>query len=177
MKKVETRKLALAAAALALLATFGGAPASGQQRQRAQAPREEIELGRGMSLVAPNLIEIAVRTNMFLDLADRIQLSDEQRKRLEAVLYDFQQYSVQKQADYEVADAELTRLLTRDTVDMTAVRAKVKEVEALNSEVNIKKFESLLKAIGVLTHEQHMKAVTAARALPRQGRPEAERLY
>ena len=164
-----------AAVVLALLVTFEASPTRGQQATRGGARREQVELGRGMSLVTPNLFEVAVRTNMFLDLADRVGMTDEQRKQLEAVLYDFQQYSVGKQADYDVADAELMRLVTRDTVDFDAVRAKVREIEALNADVNIKKFESLLKAVRVLTHEQHMKIITIARTLPR--RPEAERLY
>ena len=177
MKNHDVKRVTLAAVVLSLLATVASAPALGQQGSRGTVRREQIELGRGMSLVTPNLFEVAVRTNMFLDLADRVGMTDEQRKQLEALLYDFQQYSVQKQADYDVADAELIRLVTRDTVDFDAVKAKVREIEALNSDVNIKKFESLLKAVRVLTHEQHMKIITIARTLQPQRRPDEERLY
>ena len=176
MKSHDVKRVALAVVTLSLLTVVAAAPALGQQGARAGARREQIELGRGMSLVTPNLFEVAVRTNMFLDLADRVGMTDEQRKQLEAVLYDFQQYSVQKQADYDVADAELMRLVTRDTVDFDAVKAKVREIEALNSDVNIKKFEALLKAVKALTHEQHMKIITIARTLP-QRQPDEERLY
>lgn len=165
---------------VAALVAAGFSTARAQQAERAaksDAPGQQIELGRGMSLVAPNLIEIAVRTNFFLDLADRVQMTDEQRSKLEGILYDFQQYSVEKQADYDVAQAELMRLVTRDTVNFDAVKAKVREIEALNSDVNVKKFESLLKAVRVLTHEQHMKIVTLARTLPQPRRPEAERIF
>ena len=172
----DIKRLTPAVAVLALLAALTAAPALGQQSSRGGARREQVELGRGMSLVTPNLFEVAVRTNMFLDLGDRVQMTDGQTKQLEEILYDFQQYSVGKQADYDVADAELTRLVTRDTVNLDAVRAKVREIEALNSDVNIKKFESLLKAVRVLTHEQHMKIIALARTLPPR-RPEAERLY
>ena len=176
MKTSRTKRMTGAVAALALLAALAAAPALGQQRARGGVRREQIELGRGMSLVTLNLFEVAVRTNMFLDLADRVGMTEEQSKQLEAVLYDFQQYGVRKQADYDVADAELMRLVTRDTVDFDAVKAKVREIEALNSDVNIKKFEALLKAVRVLTHEQHMKIITIARTLP-QRRPDDERLY
>ena len=177
MKVSGTKRWTRAGAALALLVTLATAPALGQQRARGGVRGEQIDLGRGMSLVTPNLFEVAVRTNMFLDLADRVGMTDGQRKQLEAVLYDFQQYSVQKQADYDVADAEQMRLVTRDTVDFDAVKAKVREIEALNADVNIKKFEALLKAVRALTHEQHMKIITIARTLQPQRRPDEERLY
>ena len=177
MKTNKTKKLARVVAVLALFAAFTGVPARGQQGPRGEARREQIELGRGMSMVAPNLIEVAVRTNLFLQLADRVQMTDEQKGKLEEIMFEFQRYAVQKQADYDVADAELMRLLTRDTVDMGAVRAKVKEIEALNADLNIRKYESLLKAIGVLTHEQHLKVVALSRTLPREKQPDSERVF
>lgn len=177
MKTKKTKKLARAVVVLALLATLTGVPARGQQGPRGEARREQIELGRGMSMVAPSLIEVAVRTNLFLQLADRVQMTDEQKSKLEEVMFEFQRYGVQKQADYDVADAELMRLLTRDTVDMGEVRAKVKEIEALNADLNIRKYESVLKAIGVLTHEQHLKIVALSRTLPREKQPESERVF
>ena len=177
MKTNKTKKLARVVAVLALFAAFTGVPARGQQGPRGEARREQIELGRGMSMVAPSLLEVAVRTNLFLQLADRVQMTDEQKGKLEEIMFEFQRYAVQKQADYDVADAELMRLLTRDTVDMGAVRAKVKEIEALNADLNIRKYESVLKAIGVLTHEQHLKIVALARTLPREKQPESERVF
>ncbi len=177
MKNDGTKKLTRAVAILALLVAFTGVSARGQQSPRGEARREQIELGRGMSMVAPNLIEVAVRTNLFLQLADRVQMTEGQKSKLEEIMFDFQRFGVQKQADYDVADAELTRLLTRDTVDMAAVRAKVKEIEALNADLNIRKYESLLKAIGVLTHEQHLKIVALARTLPREKQPDSERVF
>jgi hypothetical protein len=177
MKTDKTKKLTRVVIVLALVAAATGAPARGQQGPRGEARREQIELGRGMSMVAPSLIEIAVRTNLFLLLADRVQMTEGQKTKLEEVMFDFQRFAVQKQADYDVADAELMRLLTRDTVDMTAVRAKVKEIEALNADLNIRKYETVLKAIGVLTHEQHLKIVALARTLPREKQPEPERVF
>ena len=177
MKTDKTKKLTRVVIVLALVAAATGALARGQQGPRGETRREQIELGRGMSMVAPSLIEIAVRTNLFLLLADRVQMTGEQKSKLEEIMFEFQRYGVQKQADYDVAEAELMRLLTRDTVDMGEVRAKVKEIEALNADLNIRKYESVLKAIGVLTHEQHLKIVALSRALPREKQPESERVF
>ena len=177
MNTDKTKKLTRAAAALVLLAALTAAPALGQQGAAAEKRREQIELGRGMSMVAPNLIEVAVRTNLFLLLADRVQMTGVQKSKLEELMFDFQRFAAQKQADYDVADAELSRLLTRDTVDMGEVRAKVREIESLNADLNIRKYESVIKAIGVLTHEQHLKVVALSRTLAPEKRLESEKVY
>jgi Spy/CpxP family protein refolding chaperone len=129
-----------------------------------------------MSLIAPGLMQIGSETNFFLLIADQIRLTEEQRATLEELVFEFQKYSVQKLADLNVADAELERLLTRDKIDLDAVRAKVKEIEAINTEVKMRRIESLLKAINTLTHEQHLKIVTLVREIPAPGaRPQPER--
>lgn len=153
----------------------GGAQSFAQQQRRDEPVRVEIQLGRGMSLITPGLMEVGAQTNLFLLIADRINLTEAQRKTLEEVLFEFQRYNVQREADYDVADAELKRLLTRDRVDMNAVRVKVKEIEAIRADVDIKKIESLLKAINTLTHDQHLRVVVLAREL--SAPPQPERRY
>ena len=177
MKTLIKNRMALTLAAVALLGALTATPAFGRQGRTGKTGREQIELGRGMSLVAPNLIEIGMRTNMFLLLADRVQMTAEQKSKLEEIMFDFQRFATQKQADYDVADAELTRLLTRDTVDMGEVRAKVRDIEALNADLNVRKYEALLKAIGVLTHEQHLKVVALGRTLAPEQRPDSGKVY
>jgi Spy/CpxP family protein refolding chaperone len=147
-----------------------------QQKPGREPQRQEVQLGRGMSLIAPGLMQIGSETNFFLLIADQIRLTEEQRATLEEIVFEFQKYSVQKLADLNVADAELERLLTRDKIDLDAVRAKVKEIEAINTEVKMRRIESLLKAINTLTHEQHLKIVTLVREIPAPGaRPQPER--
>lgn len=148
-----------------------------QQDPRSEAQQQEVQLGRGMSLIAPGLMQIGAETNFFLLIADQIRLTEEQRTALEELVFEFQKYSVQKLADLNVADAELERLLTRDKIDLEAVRAKVKEIEAINTDVKMRKIESLLKAINTLTHEQHLKVVTLVRELPSpETRPQQKRV-
>jgi hypothetical protein len=54
MRTHDIKRLTPAVAVLALLAAIMAAPALGQQSSRGGARREQIELGRGMSLVTPN---------------------------------------------------------------------------------------------------------------------------
>jgi Spy/CpxP family protein refolding chaperone len=81
------------------------------------------------------------------------------RAALEAIAYEFQKYNFQRLADLHVAEAELERLLTRDSIDLDAVRAKIRDAEAIGAGIKIRQIESLLKAVNTLTHEQHLKVV------------------
>ena len=162
MKK-ELKKLAPFFFSVTVLVVSAGGAVSAQQKPSDSTPREEVQLGRGMSLIAPGLMEVAVRTNLFLQLADRIELTPEQRKTLEELFFEAQKYSAQSEADLDVADAELRRLLTREQIDLAAVRAKIKEIEAVRTDAGMRKIETVLKAINTLTHEQHLKVMVLAR--------------
>lgn len=109
---------------------LSGISAFAQNKPPAEPQKQEVQLGRGMSLIAPGRMQVGVETNFFLRLADQLQLADKQPSALEEIAYEYQKYSVQKPADRDVADAELQRLLTRDSIDLDAVRAKVREAEA-----------------------------------------------
>lgn len=162
---------------IVLMLALGSSLALAQQRPRQETQKQEIQLGSGMSLIAPGLIQIGSETNLFLTLAEQIGLTNEQRIALEKIAWDFQRFSVQRIADLNVAEAELERLLTRENIDLAAVRAKIREAESIATEVKIRKVEALLKAINTLTHEQHLKIVTLYRepAAPKM-KPQVERI-
>ena len=163
--------IALAVLMLASVTTIA------QQKPHSETKKQEVQLGRGMSLIAPGLIQIGEETNFFLQLADQIRLTEKQRATLEEIVYEFQRYSIQRMADVNVGDAELERLLTRDSIDLDAVRAKIKEIEAVTADVKIRKIESILKAVNTLTHEQHLKIVTVYLEPPAPKiRPQTERI-
>lgn len=155
------RSLILAFAILQL----GGISAFAQNKPPGGPSKQEVQLGRGMSLIAPGLIQVGLETNFFLRLADQLQLADKQRAALEEITYEYQKLSAQRLADRDVADAELKRLLTRDNIDLDAVRAKVREAEAMTTDVKIRMIEAVLKAVTTLTHEQHLKAITLIQEL------------
>lgn len=134
-----------------------------QQKPRVRSGESTIELGRGMSLLTADLMQIAAKSDLFLRFAEKINLTIEQQKKLEEMYFDIQQYSVRREADLNVADAELRRLLAADRVDLAAVRVKVKEAEAIQSEATMKKFETVLQAIGTLTHDQHIRVMLLVR--------------
>lgn len=146
------RRFIVLAALLTLAQTFAYA----QQQPDAQTTKPSVHLGHGMNLIAPGLMQLAMESSFFLAIADEIGLTKEQRATLEDLFFDFQKFSVQRLADLSVANAELERLLTREQIDLDAVGTKVKESEAINSAVRLRRIESLIKAVGILTHEQHL---------------------
>ena len=171
MKGKMKRVLCLVIASLAILSFSVGI---GSAQQPAVGPsRQEIQLGSGMSIITPGLMEVGSKTRLFLVFGDKISLTAEQRKKLEDLYFRIQIYSFQREADLDVADAEVKRLLTRDTVDLGAVKAKMKEIEDIRLEVDMKKIETLLQAINALTHEQHMQVILLARDLEAPDKPRA----
>ena len=129
---------------------------------------KKIELGSGMSLITADLMEIAAESDLFLRLSERINLSNEQVKKLGELFLDLQKYSLRKQVDLDIADAELRRLINNDRVDLAAVRLKVKEIETLQTDFTMKKIETVLQAVSSLTHDQHLKVMLLVRELLEQ---------
>lgn len=142
-----------------------------QQKQGPKPITGKIELGRGMGLLTADLMQIALQSDLFLRFAGRIDLSEVQSKKLEEIYFEFQRYSVRREADLNVTDAELRRLLAIDIVDLAAVRVKVKEIETIQAEATMKKIETVLQAIGTLRHDQHIRVMLLVReAIPPETR-------
>ena len=167
IKKVSYVVILLLAAVL-----FSGRTSFAQQPAR-KPSQQEVQLGKGMSVITPGLMEIGAKTRLFILLGDKIQLTLEQQKKLEDLYFRIQMYSFQREADLDVADAEFKRLLTRDTIDLNAIRAKMKEIETIRVEVDMNKIETLLQAINVLTHQQHMQVILLAKDPAELSKPSA----
>jgi Spy/CpxP family protein refolding chaperone len=86
--------------------------------------------------------------------------------------FEIQKYSLRREVDLDVADAELRRLLSNDRVDLAAVRSKVKEIETIQTEATTKKIEAVLQAIAVLTHDQHLKVMLLVREMIERETPQ-----
>lgn len=138
------------------------------QKTRATTPDQKFDVGRGMSLLTADLMQIAAQSDFFLQFGKEINLTDEQRKKLEDLYFDTQKYTLRQKVELNVADAELERLVSNDRVDLAVVRSKVRQIEAIRSEATIKKIEAVLRAIAVLTHEQHIKVMLLVREILKQ---------
>lgn len=142
---------------------------SAQQRPRDVS--QGFDMGRGMSPLNGDLMQIAIQSDFFLSFGQAINLTAEQQKSLEEVYFEIQRYTVRRKADLDVADAELRRLLSNDRVDLAAVQAKVKQTELIQSEATVKRIEAALRAINTLTHDQHLKVLLLVRQKLQQELP------
>ena len=152
-------RILAAAGALFILGSVGLAQQSSMPKTRL---RETLEMGRGMSPITADLIPIAVRSNFFLDLAQALQITPGKRKSLENLFFQVQQANVRSEADLDVVDAELRRSLSSDTVDMGDVRAKLIRMEKIRSDGQFMRIQATLRAIAILDHDQHLRALLLA---------------
>ena len=157
--------------AVAYMVLLFGVIAVAQQKPRNDSAKQEIQIGRGMTMITADLLEIGAQTKLFLRFTEQINFTIEQKKKLEELYYQFQKSGAQQEADLDVADAQLRRLLTGDSVDLTAVRAKVKEIEAIRAAATMKRIEILLQALNTLTHEQHLRVMLAVQDLTKPQEP------
>ena len=139
--------------------------------RRAPTRPQRFDLGKGMSAMNTDLMQVAAQSAMFLQFSDEIGITAEQRKKLEEIYFDAQKFSVRRQADLDVADAELRRLLSNEQVDLAAVRLKLGEVEGLRAEETLRSIGAVLQAISTLRHEQHIKVMLLVRKMLKQELP------
>ena len=158
-----------------ILAIFAVTTAvTAQRKPRGMVIEPKLSLGPGMDLINADLMQIAIQTDFFLQFSKEINLTVRQEKQLEEMYFEIQKYNVRRQTDLDVADAELRRLMNTERVDLTAVREKVKEIEALQVEATMKKIEAVLQAINTLTHEQHLNVMRLVRQMLKQELPNSD---
>lgn len=161
MRAVTPKRLRSIVLVMAAL-TLSTGTALGQNVRGQGAAIPAAPMGRGMGMITASLLEIGMQTKFFLMIGDRIKMADEQRTQITEIAFEFQKLAGEKKGDLGVADAELYRMLGRDPIDLAQVKAKLKEIQAIQADVEYSGIESLLKAIKVLTHEQHLLIITIA---------------
>jgi len=102
------------------------------------------------------LISLALRHK------DKLGLSEEQVKTLEAIRAAFQEEAEKRSASLRRAEAELQELLASEPVDLAKVEAKLKEIETLRTELRLSRIKALEQGKAVLTPEQRKKLKTLA---------------
>ncbi len=131
-----------------------------------------VELGRGMSVMNTGLLRIASQTGLFLDMSVELQLTGEQKRKLEDLFFDNERLTTLRLADLQVNEAELQRLLSQESIDLAAIRQKLKESGQLNADLTYESIAAALRAIEVLNHEQHVKALIIVRSTPKTALPD-----
>ncbi|MBI4487653.1 MAG: periplasmic heavy metal sensor [Deltaproteobacteria bacterium] len=88
---------------------------------------------------------------------EELGLSPEQVRDLERVRSDFQREAIRREADLRVAEADLSRLLDAESVDLMEVEPKIREIERLRAELRLARIRTLEQGKAQLSPEQRKK--------------------
>lgn len=89
-------------------------------------------------------------------LAD-LGLDKKQKEAIKEIGTTAKKDAIRKIADIRIARIELREILDKDTVDMTAVEAKVKQIESLKTDLRVSRIKALEEIKANLTPEQRKK--------------------
>ena len=159
MQRAIFRQLKSLAPLVGLIALTSGTVLARQTANQGQSNPPAV-MGKGMGMITPSLMEMGMKTRFFLAIADRIKMTEAQTTQITEIAFQFQKVAAEKKGDLGVADAELQRILGREQIDLRLVKTKLNELQLLEADVEYAGIESVLKAIKVLTHEQHLLIMT-----------------
>jgi Spy/CpxP family protein refolding chaperone len=86
-----------------------------------------------------------------------LNLDARQRQEIEGIRMAMMKSVIRKKADMQIARLELRDLLSKDPVDMQAVGAKVKEIEALRADIHLALIKAKVEIKSKLTPQQRQK--------------------
>ncbi len=159
MKCAIVKRMMLIVAGGFLLLVTGGTTMAQRPEAIPRSP-QTASMGKGMGLLTPTLMEVGIQSRFFLLVGDQIKMTEEQRSQITEIAFQFQKIAGEKRADLGVAEAEMQRLLSRDQINLAQVKAKLNEIQSLEFDVEYAGIESVIKAIKVLTHDQHLLIMT-----------------
>ncbi len=90
-------------------------------------------------------------------LADKLDLSEEQRDEIKDTLTAHQKDMIQRKADRELAEVELRELTMEDDPDLDAIEEQIKEIANLEAGMRYSRIKAMVDAKSVLTDEQKEK--------------------
>ncbi|HXG53309.1 MAG TPA: periplasmic heavy metal sensor [candidate division Zixibacteria bacterium] len=158
------------AAFLVLLAfLLPSAAAAGEQPR----PAFHEELGESWNSLGRELRELLGRWRWHFDFEsswesqplislmlrnrERLGLSAEQVRRLEALRDGYEKKATRVRADIRVAEIDLAAVLKAEEPDMTKVEAQVREIEKLRADLRIERIRTIERAKQQLSAEQRRK--------------------
>ncbi|MBI2154323.1 MAG: periplasmic heavy metal sensor [Candidatus Rokubacteria bacterium] len=95
--------------------------------------------------------------SLALQNRDQLGLTPDQVKALESLRTEFQKEATRRSADLEVAETGLAELLRADAVDLAKVETKLRQIEALRTDIRLSRVKTLEKGKALLSLEQRKK--------------------
>jgi Spy/CpxP family protein refolding chaperone len=87
----------------------------------------------------------------------RLDLTEKQKDTVKEIRSRVLKETIKKRADLEIAGVELRELLGKDSVDMSAVEAKLKKTESMRTDLRLSHIKAREEIKALLTPEQRKK--------------------
>jgi Spy/CpxP family protein refolding chaperone len=87
----------------------------------------------------------------------KLGLDDKQEESAMTTHMKMKKETIRKKADVEVAEIELKEILTKDPVDLKAAEAKLKQIEAIKTDLHFSHIKAHEEIKAILTPEQRKK--------------------
>lgn len=108
-------------------------------------------------------------------MAKKLELTDEQVKKIKSVLTDARKKRITLRADARVASIELREMVSQETVDKAGIDAKVDQIGKIRGDLMRARTDAALGVREVLTPEQLAKADGLLKRLLRGGKGRGRR--
>jgi Spy/CpxP family protein refolding chaperone len=95
--------------------------------------------------------------SLMLRNREKLNLAEDQVKKLEELRSDFEKESIRNDADVRVAEIDLNQLLQAPNVDLPKAEGKIRELERLRADLRIARLRAVEKAKALLTPEQRKR--------------------
>ncbi len=107
------------------------------------------------------------------EIQKQLNITDEQRKKLEDIGFNGEKSTIQDRANLEVRRLELRRLMQADNPDRAAIEKKLQEVGQAQTALERARVNSMLDVRAVLTKEQQdkLREIARQRMAARRPRP------
>jgi Spy/CpxP family protein refolding chaperone len=106
--------------------------------------------------------------SLMLRNADRLGLSDVQKKQLDDIRIRYSKEIVKQNAELEIAKIDLEALLNKSEFNLSEVKDALKKVESAKTQIKYLRVEAFVEARKVLTNEQKsdLKKLMEMRSTP-----------
>jgi Spy/CpxP family protein refolding chaperone len=107
--------------------------------------------------------------SLMLRNADRLGLSDEQKRQLDDIRVRYSKEIVKQNAELEIHEIDLEALLNKSDFSLSEVKEALKKVESAKTQIKYLRIEAFVEAKKILTSEQKssLKKLMEMRGTPR----------
>jgi hypothetical protein len=91
---------------------------------------------------------------LMLQNANRLGLSDEQKKRLDEIRRRYSKDIIKQEAELKIAEIDLEPLLKESEMNLPKVKEALKKIEGIETQIRYLRIEALTEARKILTDEQ-----------------------